>query len=167
MKKLFEFKTKTIVATGIGAALFMLLFMYVKVPTGIPETDVQTAYGIGACRIESLCHLCNLSALGSKLYKEGDGYSFFYSLCNFSRHTCLLTHTCTCLLFAGFCTAGCHFHIVAHIGATHIKLNYICTGFFELLCHIYPAGNSFVAGVGNICHKLKVIKKWFCISYKL
>ena len=30
MKKLFEFKTKTIVATGI------------------PETDVQTAYGIGA-----------------------------------------------------------------------------------------------------------------------
>lgn len=48
MKKLFEFKTKTIVATGIGAALFMLLFMYVKVPTGIPETDVQTAYGLGS-----------------------------------------------------------------------------------------------------------------------
>lgn len=47
-KKLFEFKTKTIVATGLGAALFMLLFMYVKIPTGIPETDIQTAYGIGA-----------------------------------------------------------------------------------------------------------------------
>lgn len=47
-KKLFEFKTKTIVATGLGAALFTLLFMYVKVPTGIPETDIQTAYGIGA-----------------------------------------------------------------------------------------------------------------------
>lgn len=47
MKKLFEFKTKTIVATGLGAALFTLLFMYVKIPTGIPETDIQTAYGIG------------------------------------------------------------------------------------------------------------------------
>ena len=47
-KKMFEFKTKTIVATGLGAALFTLLFMYVKVPTGIPETDIQTAYGIGA-----------------------------------------------------------------------------------------------------------------------
>lgn len=47
MKKLFEFKTKTIVATGLGAALFTLLFMYVKVPTGIPGTDIQTAYGIG------------------------------------------------------------------------------------------------------------------------
>lgn len=47
-KKLFEFKTKTLVATGLGAALFTLLFMYVKVPTGIPETDIQTAYGIGA-----------------------------------------------------------------------------------------------------------------------
>ena len=48
MKKLFAFKTKTIVATGLGAALFTLLFMYVKIPTGIPETDIQTAYGIGA-----------------------------------------------------------------------------------------------------------------------
>ena len=48
MKKLFEFKTKTIVATGLGAALFTLLFMYVKIPTGSPETDIQTAYGIGA-----------------------------------------------------------------------------------------------------------------------
>lgn len=47
-KKMFEFKTKTIVATGLGAALFTLLFMYVKIPTGIPETDIQTAYGIGA-----------------------------------------------------------------------------------------------------------------------
>lgn len=47
MKKLFEFKTKTIVATGLGAALFMLLFMYVKVPTGVPETEIQTAYGVG------------------------------------------------------------------------------------------------------------------------
>lgn len=47
MKKLFEFKTKTIVATGLGAALFTLLFMYVKIPTGIPSTDIQTAYGIG------------------------------------------------------------------------------------------------------------------------
>lgn len=46
-KKLFEFKTKTLVATGLGAALFTLLFMYVKVPTGIPETEIQTAYGIG------------------------------------------------------------------------------------------------------------------------
>ncbi|MDO5136477.1 MAG: ECF-type riboflavin transporter substrate-binding protein [Eubacteriales bacterium] len=47
-KKLFDLKTKTIVATGLGAALFTLLFMYVKVPTGIPETEIQTAYGVGA-----------------------------------------------------------------------------------------------------------------------
>lgn len=48
MKKLFEFKTKNIVATGLGAALFTVLFMYVKIPTGIPETQIQTAYGVGA-----------------------------------------------------------------------------------------------------------------------
>ena len=45
-KKLFEFKTKTIVATGLGAALFMILFMYVKVPTWVQGTDVKTAYGL-------------------------------------------------------------------------------------------------------------------------
>lgn len=48
MKKTFKVTTKTIVATGLGAALFALLFMYVKVPTGIPETSIQTAYGLGA-----------------------------------------------------------------------------------------------------------------------
>ncbi len=48
MKKLFDFKTRTIVATALGAALFMLLFMYVKIPSGIPETAFQTAYGLGA-----------------------------------------------------------------------------------------------------------------------
>ena len=47
-KKLFDFKTRTIVATALGAALFALLFMYVKVPSGIPETSIQTAYGLGA-----------------------------------------------------------------------------------------------------------------------
>ncbi len=46
-KKLFGFNTKTLVGTALGAALFTVLFMYVKIPTGIPETQVHTAYGIG------------------------------------------------------------------------------------------------------------------------
>lgn len=48
MKKMFQFGTKTLVATGLGAALFVLLFMFIKVPSGIPETNIQTAYGVGA-----------------------------------------------------------------------------------------------------------------------
>ena len=46
-KKLFGFSTKTLVGTALGAALFTVLFMYVKIPTGIPETQIQSAYGIG------------------------------------------------------------------------------------------------------------------------
>ena len=46
-KNLFNFNTKTLVATALGAALFTVLFMYVKIPTGIPETQIQSAYGIG------------------------------------------------------------------------------------------------------------------------
>ena len=42
------FSTKTIVATGLGGALFMVLFMFVKVPSPIPETNLQIAYGISA-----------------------------------------------------------------------------------------------------------------------
>ncbi|MCX6055412.1 MAG: ECF-type riboflavin transporter substrate-binding protein [Chloroflexi bacterium] len=48
MKGLFKVTTKTIVAAGLGAAIFMLLFMYVKVPSPIPETSFQTAYGLSA-----------------------------------------------------------------------------------------------------------------------
>jgi len=48
MKNLFKITTKTIVATGLGAALFLVLFMYVKIPSPVPETSFQTAYGLAA-----------------------------------------------------------------------------------------------------------------------
>jgi energy-coupling factor transport system substrate-specific component len=48
MNKYFKVTTKTIVATGLGAAIFMLLFMYVKIPSPVPNTSFQTAYGISA-----------------------------------------------------------------------------------------------------------------------
>ncbi len=48
MKKMFDFNTKTIVATGIGAALFTLLYTYVAIPTGIPNTSIMPAFGISA-----------------------------------------------------------------------------------------------------------------------
>jgi energy-coupling factor transport system substrate-specific component len=48
MKGLFKVTTRTIVAAGLGAALFALLFMYVKIPSWIPETQFQTAYGLSA-----------------------------------------------------------------------------------------------------------------------
>lgn len=48
MKNYFKVTTKTIVATGLGAAIFMLLFLYVKIPSPIPSTSFHTAYGLGA-----------------------------------------------------------------------------------------------------------------------
>jgi energy-coupling factor transport system substrate-specific component len=48
MKEYFKVNTRTIVATALGAAIFMLLFMYVKIPSPIPETSFQTAYGLSA-----------------------------------------------------------------------------------------------------------------------
>lgn len=48
MNDLFKVNTRTIVATGLGAAIFTLLFMFVKVPSPVPETSFQTAYGVGA-----------------------------------------------------------------------------------------------------------------------
>ncbi len=36
MKEYFKVSTRTIVATGLGAAIFTLLFMYVKEPSPIP-----------------------------------------------------------------------------------------------------------------------------------
>ena len=43
-----NFSTKTIVATGLGAAVFLVLFLFVKVPSPVPETNLQIAYGISS-----------------------------------------------------------------------------------------------------------------------
>lgn len=42
------FSTKAVVATALGGALFMVLFMFVKVPSPVPETNLQIAYGISS-----------------------------------------------------------------------------------------------------------------------
>lgn len=48
MKQYFKMNTKTIVATALGAALFTVLHMYVKIPSPIPDTSLHTAYGLAA-----------------------------------------------------------------------------------------------------------------------
>jgi energy-coupling factor transport system substrate-specific component len=45
---MFKFNTRSLVATAIGAALFTVLFMYVKFPTPVVNTDFHTSYGLGA-----------------------------------------------------------------------------------------------------------------------
>lgn len=45
MKKYFKISTATVVASGLGAAIFTLLFMFVKIPSPVPQTSFQTAYG--------------------------------------------------------------------------------------------------------------------------
>lgn len=42
------FSTKMLVATGLGAALFMVLFKFVAIPSPIPGTSLQIAYAISA-----------------------------------------------------------------------------------------------------------------------
>lgn len=48
MEKKTLFSTKTMVATALGAALFFVLFAFVKIPSPIPETNFQLAYGVSA-----------------------------------------------------------------------------------------------------------------------
>lgn len=38
------FSTKTIVAIGIGAAVFFILAKFIAIPTGVPNTTFQTSY---------------------------------------------------------------------------------------------------------------------------
>lgn len=41
-----KFSVKTIVAIGIGAALFFVLGAYVKIPSPVPNTDICIQYGL-------------------------------------------------------------------------------------------------------------------------
>lgn len=43
MKK--ELTIKDIVAVGIGAAVFVILFRFIAIPSGLPNTEIQIAYG--------------------------------------------------------------------------------------------------------------------------
>ncbi len=69
MKDYFKVTTRTIVATAIGAAIFMLLFMYVKIPSPIPETSFQTAYGLSSFMATLFGPICGglLSFIGHAL----------------------------------------------------------------------------------------------------
>lgn len=43
---------KTVVAIGIGAALFFVLGRFVAIPSGVPNTNISLQYavlGLGAC----------------------------------------------------------------------------------------------------------------------
>lgn len=44
MKKNNKFSIRTIVAIGIGAAVFMILGRFGSIPTGIPNTNIETSY---------------------------------------------------------------------------------------------------------------------------
>lgn len=39
-----QLSTKTVVAIGIGAAVFVILGRFVSIPTGIPNTQIETSY---------------------------------------------------------------------------------------------------------------------------
>lgn len=48
MNKYFEVNTKTIVGAALGAAIFTLMFMFIKIPSPIPNTNIQPAFGVCA-----------------------------------------------------------------------------------------------------------------------
>lgn len=41
-----QFSVKTVVAIGIGAALFFVLGRFVSIPSGIPDTNISIQYGV-------------------------------------------------------------------------------------------------------------------------
>ncbi|SCB83923.1 ECF-type riboflavin transporter substrate-binding protein [Weissella bombi] len=43
MKQRKGLSTRSVVATGIGAAVFLILFKFVAIPTGIPNTQINVA----------------------------------------------------------------------------------------------------------------------------
>ena len=43
---MWKLSVKTVVAIGIGAAIFIVLGMFGSIPTGIPNTNLDTSYGL-------------------------------------------------------------------------------------------------------------------------
>ena len=64
MKNKNKFSIRTIVAIGIGAAVFMILGRFGSIPSGIPNTNIETAYAY--------------LALMAILYGPAAGFLFFF-----------------------------------------------------------------------------------------
>ena len=126
----------------------------VDIDGGHTETVTRAAYRVSTCLVESLRNLGDLASLGSELDEEGNGDRLLYRSCDLCGNLCLLTHAGTCLLLCRLTAAAGHLEVVAHVGATHIKLDDVGTCLLELLCHINPALNAGVTCVGDVSHEL-------------
>lgn len=45
MNKKQGMSVRTVVAIGIGTAIFFVLMRYIPIPTGVPDTNINLAYG--------------------------------------------------------------------------------------------------------------------------
>lgn len=75
------FSTKMIVATGLGAALFMVLFKFVAIPSPIPETSLQIAYSVSAFFGTLFGPICSglIAFIGHALNDATGGYGIWWS----------------------------------------------------------------------------------------
>lgn len=75
------FSTKMIVATGLGAALFMVLFKFVAIPSPIPETSLQIAYSVSAFFGALFGPICSglIAFIGHALNDATGGYGIWWS----------------------------------------------------------------------------------------
>ena len=78
-KKLFS--TKMIVATGLGAALFMVLFKFVAIPSPIPNTSIQIAYSVAAFFGALFGPICSglIAFVGHALNDATSGWGVWWS----------------------------------------------------------------------------------------
>ena len=159
---------------GAVAAHADLILQVIESPLGIVQIDGRNAHTVaGAANriraglVQGLGHLCDLAALGSQLDEQGDGNGFLYRLDNLCRHIGILAHAGAGLLGSGLAAAAGQLQIIGHIGAAHIQLNDVCAHFFKLLCHIDPAGNALITGIGDVSHQLQVGQHLFGILHQL
>lgn len=71
---------RTVVATGITAAIFYVLFLFVRIPTGIPNTDFLPAYGLLGMMAAIFGPVCGLlGGLIGHLLADATSYGVWWS----------------------------------------------------------------------------------------
>ena len=81
MNKKSSFSTKMLVATGLGAALFLVLFKFISIPSPIPSTNFQIAYAVAGFFGAIFGPVCSalVAFIGHALNDATSGWGIWWS----------------------------------------------------------------------------------------
>jgi len=167
-----KFGVRSIVATGIGAALFFVLGRFVAIPSGVPNTNIALQYGVLAFISAVFGPICGLLAglIGHFFIDFSFGWGVWWSwVISSAFFGCIVGFLASKIDFEGgeFGVSGIiRFNIAQVIG--HLVAWGALAPVLDIIIYAEPADKVFVQGLvsaGVNIITTAVLGTLLCIAY--